>query len=333
MFSLNAKWKYLTAFFTIILLTGLLTLNVFQAFALSKVHGLSIASPEEPVIEVDPEKVTVHRAGDTFEIKIVVKNLASQLNVIGIQFSLVYDTSIMEFIGYLNGTFLNGFVNEGEQGVLYTEKHDFLGSPDLPADHNKIVFVAMILPDDKGNWHAPYPEGSGEICRLIFKVKVNPPASGTLSLTDTIILSKDLTEISHQTKDGYLEVRALIPAKFTVSDLSISPSEVIVGEEVKITVKVENVGEMEGTYTLTLKINEAVEATKDVTLDAGASTIVTFTIKKDKAGTYDVEIDGLKGKLIVKEAPPTLMMWLPYIILAVVIIVIIVFFILKRRAG
>lgn len=321
------------AFLAIIFSIGLFTLSISPALSFSKIHRFSITSPEEPSIEIDPDKVTVHKAGDTFEIKIVVKNLASPLNIIGIQFSLVYDTSIMEFTGYSNGTFLDGFVNGGEQGILYTEEHDFLGSPDLPADHNKIVFVAMILPDNKGGWHAPYPEGDGEICKLRFKVKVGPPASSTLSLIDTMILSKDLTEVSHSTKDGYLEVRALVPAKFTVSDLSISPSEVTVGEEVKITVKVENVGEMKGTYTLTLKVDEAVEATKDVTLDGGASTAVTFTVKKDKAGTYDVEIDGLKGKLIVKEAPPTLITWLPYIVVAVVIIVAIVFFILKRRPG
>jgi len=92
-------------------------------------------------------------------------------------------------------------------------------------------------------------------------------------------------------------------AVFTASNLIISPSEVNVGEAITISVLISNAGDAAGSYTVTLKINGVVEATKEVTLSAGISQEVTFTAVKDVAGTYAVDIDGLSGSFTVKEKP------------------------------
>ena len=92
-------------------------------------------------------------------------------------------------------------------------------------------------------------------------------------------------------------------AAFTSSRLSISPSAVYIGETVAIGVLITNSGDAAGRYTETLKIDGVVEATKEITLDAGASEEVTFTTAKDVAGTYSVEVGGLSGSFTVKEKP------------------------------
>ena len=92
-------------------------------------------------------------------------------------------------------------------------------------------------------------------------------------------------------------------AAFACSDLSISLSEVNIGETVTISVLIANTGDAAGSYRVTLKINGTVEATKDVTLNAGGSEEVTFTIAKDVAGSYSVDLDGLSGSFMVKEKP------------------------------
>jgi hypothetical protein len=92
-------------------------------------------------------------------------------------------------------------------------------------------------------------------------------------------------------------------AAFTSSELSVSPSEVYTGETVTISMLIINSGDGAGSYTVTLKINGAVEATKAVTLNAGASEEVTFSAAKDVAGRYSVEVDGLSGSFTVKEKP------------------------------
>ncbi len=88
-------------------------------------------------------------------------------------------------------------------------------------------------------------------------------------------------------------------ANFTSSDLSISPGEVDIGQSVTISALVTNTGSCSGSYTVTLKINDVVEATREVTLDAGASESVTFTVSKEEAGIYSVVIDGLSGSFTV----------------------------------
>ncbi len=93
-------------------------------------------------------------------------------------------------------------------------------------------------------------------------------------------------------------------AAFASSDLSISPSEVAIGETVTISVTVANTGNASGSYEMTLKINDVVDATKEVTLEAGASKEVTFTTAKDVAGSYSVAVNGLTGSFTVKVAAP-----------------------------
>jgi hypothetical protein len=86
---------------------------------------------------------------------------------------------------------------------------------------------------------------------------------------------------------------------FTVSELSVSPSEVQVNDYVSISVTVENVGINEGEYTIRVKINGLTELTEIITIAGGASTTVTFSIAKDEGGVYTVEADGLTDTFTV----------------------------------
>ena len=96
-----------------------------------------------------------------------------------------------------------------------------------------------------------------------------------------------------------------VPAAFTPSSLSISPSEVNIGETVTISLLVANTGDKSGSYEVTLKINGVVEATKEVTVSAGFSKEVTFTTSKDIADTYSVAVNGLTDSFVVREAAAT----------------------------
>jgi len=90
-------------------------------------------------------------------------------------------------------------------------------------------------------------------------------------------------------------------AGFVISELVVTPEEVRVGETVTITADVANTSKVEGSYSVVLKINGVVEATKEVTVNAGFSKEVTFIISRDIAGTYSVDVNGLIGSFTVKE--------------------------------
>jgi len=85
------------------------------------------------------------------------------------------------------------------------------------------------------------------------------------------------------------------PAAFVVSELSIAPAEADAGGEITISVLVANTGDVSGHYRVTLRIDNAVMATREVTLDGGASQMVAFTVTEDVAGTYAVDVEGLSG--------------------------------------
>jgi hypothetical protein len=125
-----------------------------------------------------------------------------------------------------------------------------------------------------------------------------------------------------------------IPAQFVLQNLAVNPSNVTSGGNVTISVDVLNTGEVEGSYTVTLKINSAVEKTEDITLAGGDSTTVGFTAAKDAAGKYQIEAGDLSAEFTVS-SPAAMVSWslIGGIIAAVLIIGAVVAYLLRRRRG
>ena len=94
------------------------------------------------------------------------------------------------------------------------------------------------------------------------------------------------------------------PAEFEVSNLVFSPSEVEIGESVTISATVRNVGDLDGTYTVELKIDGVIQETKEITLAGGASKTVSFTVTKNTPRTYTIGVNGLQRLLNVLERIP-----------------------------
>ncbi len=84
---------------------------------------------------------------------------------------------------------------------------------------------------------------------------------------------------------------------FTVSDLKIPDIIESSGTGLEVSVNVTNNGKKEGTHTLRLWIDDTIAQTQNVTLAAGASRHVTFTINIDKIGTHKITVDQLSGDL------------------------------------
>ncbi len=149
----------------------------------------------------------------------------------------------------------------------------------------------------------------------------------------TFTAAKDVAGIYAVTVDGLsgtFVVRG--PTTFATSELSITPAEVDIGEEVTITTLITNTGELAGSYKLTLRIDNAVVATREVTLESGASEEVTFTIVRHTAGTCAVTVDGLSGTFVVRTPPKPINWWLPGgIITACIVLVAIIYLAVIRR--
>lgn len=93
--------------------------------------------------------------------------------------------------------------------------------------------------------------------------------------------------------------------KFSVSNLTITPNKVKVGEQVNISIIVSNNGIQSGKYSVVLRIGGVVENISDLTLPPGASQTASFTVIKDTPGDYYADIDGLGGFFtVIPLAPP-----------------------------
>lgn len=85
------------------------------------------------------------------------------------------------------------------------------------------------------------------------------------------------------------------PAEFSLTSLYIVPKEVVAGEAATVSAQVENIGGTEGTYTVTLSVDGAEIQSKVIKLASKTTETVSFTLTRDKPGSYNVEINNLSG--------------------------------------
>lgn len=146
-------------------------------------------------------------------------------------------------------------------------------------------YIALQLTDVDGKLNLWLPEGS-------YFLKA--------TYMNSTILNARINVYSNYTETFYVSLPTYVATKFEVSNLMINPREARIGEEIAISINVRNIGEEKGTFTVVLKINGKIEASRNVTLAGGESKIVTFIVVKDIAGTYKVEVNGLSGSFVVK---------------------------------
>jgi hypothetical protein len=97
----------------------------------------------------------------------------------------------------------------------------------------------------------------------------------------------------------------LQPAAFSISNLSIIPSQVEIGKNVTISTILANTGDLSGSYDVNLMINDQALATKTITLAGNGSQEVDFTVSESTAGSYKVAIGDQTGSFVVDAAPTT----------------------------
>lgn len=127
--------------------------------------------------------------------------------------------------------------------------------------------------------------------------------NGTEVATETVAVAPGVTEtmsftLTKEAPGSYTlqlagltgTLKVLKPAEFEVVSLDIAPNPVVVGGGATITVTIENLGEVGGTYVASLLVDGLVEKTRDVTLAGGVTKSVSFLISKDSVGSYSIGI-------------------------------------------
>jgi len=153
-----------------------------------------IASLRLPKLEVQPEKYTALRKGETFEVKVNIKEVDTDWKLVGAHFKLQYDTSLLET--------KPEWITEGDFFKTYGATW-FLAL----VENDYGVVGIMILPDQNGVWNGPFPEGDGTIATIKFKTIYQPAvplsfSSCALALNETVLVNDETETVPHNASNG-----------------------------------------------------------------------------------------------------------------------------------
>ncbi|MFC1950557.1 hypothetical protein ACFLWD_02705 [Chloroflexota bacterium] len=293
------------------------------------------------------------------------------------------DSNLSDYIDE-NGIFIQDIITESEDGKCELNiGEDTTGFTEDGESLSELNIVEKVNP--------PTPPADASIIGLVYNLgpngaTFNPPITLTFTYDESLI-PEDVAEedliialwdeeteewvnlacvVDPETNTITAEISHFTPftvlgytrsAVFIISDLSITPDGVNIGEEVTISVLITNAGNLTDSYEVILKINEVVIDTEEVILANGADRIVTFKVSKNVADTYSIDISGLSGSFkVIKsadvlepESPPALpsvpeathtpsakpINWpILYGVIAVVVVVVglLTFFLVRRKS-
>jgi hypothetical protein len=94
-------------------------------------------------------------------------------------------------------------------------------------------------------------------------------------------------------------------AKFEMSNLTISPSQVQPNQKVTVSLNVTNKGGKGEDCNLELKVDGKVNSTTQVTIPPGTTETAIFSITEDTVGKHQIEVAGLAGEFDVVKSSGT----------------------------
>ncbi|OKY78937.1 MAG: Cell surface protein [Candidatus Methanohalarchaeum thermophilum] len=100
---------------------------------------------------------------------------------------------------------------------------------------------------------------------------------------------------------GCLEKHTNPQSDFIISDLTVNPKEVKSGKEVKVTVKVSNIGSQANSHIINLYLDNKSYSSEEVYLLAGEKINVSFNILKESIGDHQIQIGNLTDTLTIKQ--------------------------------
>jgi hypothetical protein len=192
--------------------------------------------PTQPIIYVSPSTYNATRIYESFNISVNIRDVTETMQLIGAQWKLKFNATILEVLDVVEGDFFKAF---GQTIFSYTQEGDYVisfsllytGSPDSP------------------EWPpAVFPEGEGTLAIITFNTTYRPTLSEPeiscdLQITDTMLLDVEGSEIDHSSEDGHYVV-ALLPS------LTVTPKQYVAKREGEVFPISININELDSSWRL-----------------------------------------------------------------------------------
>jgi len=178
----------------------LFTLAVIFALILNTIAvGTVYSTPEQPTIPsvtVTPDPYIATHVGEEVNINVNIERVDSELQLIGVQARLRFNTTILEVLNVSQGNFFKDWIEIAGLDPNATNIYFWW----LQEDDYVISFTIIA---DLTTPPTVFPEGSGTLATITFNATSGPPAYCKLDLYDVMLIDFDLATISHTVKDGY----------------------------------------------------------------------------------------------------------------------------------
>jgi hypothetical protein len=214
-------------------------------------------SADTTTVSFSPQSTRVWGTGAAFAVDVVVSNVA---NLYGWQFTLYYDSSLLNGTGITEGPFLR---NIGNTYVVSSLNDNY------NATHGIVTAACSLLGNVAG------ASGSGTLATIVFTSKTF--GNCLLTLSKTKLGDPQSQDITHNVLIGAVEV---VPPVHDVAVKSVvlARSEVAQGRSVNVSVVVANQGNETEGFGIYLYGNDTLIASSSVlNLTAGAQRSVLFT--------------------------------------------------------
>jgi hypothetical protein len=126
--------------------------------------------------------------------------------------------------------------------------------------------------------------------------------ASSLNMVDRVVIAN----ISHLSKYAVV-ADPLPPARFTLSDITLTAGKVNPGENVTVQSQVTNEGGMAGTYKVTFTVNKADAFSQEIKLQPGQKELLSFQVQRSEPGDYNVAINDKSTRFVVAAPPVTVL--------------------------
>jgi len=215
------------------ILLALLTSTLF----LIALPQIKLVVAQEPItFKVEPESYQALKKGETFTVNITISNVNASDRLVGVEFRLGYNDTLLEVVNVTEGPFFKQFNQTPNPPytyfIYYVEPETQFPNGTVIPPH--VLVGILLMPNSTGGWPGPMPEGNGTIAQITFKaiyqpVEPLPPANCTLDLFQVRAVNDLKEELPVSEEDGYYEI---IPALYPIVTFEYSPLMPVAGQEV-----------------------------------------------------------------------------------------------------
>jgi hypothetical protein len=167
--------------------------------------------PAESIL--GPDLVVGDQYGKTFQVAVDIKSLHFAWYLVGVQFRLSFDTSLVEVVNVEEGPYLAQFNNTVDPPYTYFISYVELGDP-IYGDH--VLVGDLLLPNAEGEWTV-FPGGDW----VMGDEPIPPEANGTIA----IITFRPLVQSWTETYTGEFNIIQVVLADQNADPISYDPPQ------------------------------------------------------------------------------------------------------------